>query len=59
VEYRAGTRIYAFMLAVVSGTLLTSGRYLGGAICGVLAIVLWALWKFARKRGDDDRRTIW
>lgn len=59
VEYRAPTRIYAFVLAIVSGTLLAAGHYLGAAITGVIAVVLLALWKFADARGDDDRHTIW
>jgi hypothetical protein len=59
VEYRAPTRIVAFVLAVVSGTLLAIGHYVGGAIAGVIAIVLMGLWKFANERGDDDRFTLW
>ena len=58
-EYRAGTPIAAFVLALVSGTLLASGHYLGGAITGALAVVLLALWLFANDRGDDDRHTLW
>jgi protein-S-isoprenylcysteine O-methyltransferase Ste14 len=58
-EYRAGTPIYAFVLAVVSGTLLATGHYIGGGIAGILAVILLALWKFANARGDDDRHTVW
>jgi hypothetical protein len=59
VEYRPPTRIYAFVLAVVSGVLLARGHLVGGGIAGVIALVLLALWKFANARGDDDRFTIW
>jgi hypothetical protein len=59
VEYRAPTPILAFVLAFVSGTLLATGQNVGGAIAGVIAIVLFGLWKFANERGDDDRHTIW
>ena len=58
-EYRAPTRIFAFVLAVVCGALLAQGHLLGGAITGLIALVLLALWKFADARGDDDRHTIW
>jgi hypothetical protein len=59
VQYRAPTPIYAFVLALVSGVLLASGHYLGGAVAAVIAIVLLALWRFAQQRGDDDRHTLW
>lgn len=59
VEYRAPTRTYAFVLAVVSGTLLATGHYVGGLVTGVAAVALLALWRFAERRGDDDRFTIW
>jgi protein-S-isoprenylcysteine O-methyltransferase Ste14 len=58
VEYRAGTPIYAFVLAVVSGTLFAAGHYVSGGITALTAIVLFALWRFANERGDD-RHTIW
>jgi len=58
-EFRAPTRIYAVVLAVVSGTLLATGHYVGGAITGGLAIFLMVLWKIAEDRGDNDRFTIW
>jgi protein-S-isoprenylcysteine O-methyltransferase Ste14 len=59
VEYRASTPLYAFVLAVVSGTLFATGHYLGGGITALIAVVLFALWQFANERGDDDRHTIW
>lgn len=44
---------------MVSGALLATGHYIGGAITGVLAAVLLGLWQFGNSRGDDDRHTIW
>jgi hypothetical protein len=45
--------ISAFVLAMVSGTLLATGEYLGGAIAAFLAIILMAAWDRARGRGED------
>jgi hypothetical protein len=43
----------------LSGVLLATGRYVAGAVFGVLAVVVFALWQFAQERGDDDRHTLW
>jgi len=59
VVYRAPTPIYAFVLAVVSGTLLATHHYVGGAVTAALAVLLMWLWQIANDRGDDDRHTIW
>jgi hypothetical protein len=57
--YGAPTRNYAIALAIVAGALLAAGSYAGGAICACLALVLYALARFAAARGDDDRHTLW
>jgi hypothetical protein len=46
------------MFAIISGTLLASGKYVGGAVTAVIAVVLLALFNLANDRGDDDRHTI-
>jgi hypothetical protein len=48
----------AFMLAIISGVLLAIGSYVGGAVTGALALVIYALWLVAIDRGDDDRHTL-
>jgi hypothetical protein len=53
VQFRAPTRPYAFVLAMVSGTLLSIGHYAGGAMAAAIAIVPLALANFADSRGDD------
>jgi hypothetical protein len=58
-DYGSPAPFVAFALALVSGTLLVIGSYIGGAVTGVLAITVFGLWRFARERGDDDRHTIW
>jgi hypothetical protein len=59
VEYGSPAPIVAFALAAVSGVLLAVGHYVGGAVTGVLAVVLFALWQLALRRGEDDRHTLW
>lgn len=58
-EYGSPAPFIAVVLALVSGTLLARGSYVGGAVAGALAVVVYALWLFARERGDDDRHTLW
>ena len=58
-EYRSPTPFIAFVLAMVSGVLLATGRYIGGGVTGTLALVIYAAWLYARDRDDDDRRTLW
>jgi hypothetical protein len=58
-EYGSGAPFIAFVLAIVSGTLLAIGTYVPGAVLGLLAILVLALWLFATERGDDDRHTLW
>jgi hypothetical protein len=58
-EYGSPAPFVAFVLAMVSGVLLATGRYVAGAVFGVLAVVVFALWQFAQERGDDDRHTLW
>jgi hypothetical protein len=59
VTYGSAAPFYAFILAVVAGTLLGTHGYLGGAITALLAVVIYGLHRFARDRGDDDSHTIW
>jgi hypothetical protein len=59
VEYGSPAPFIAIILAIVSGTLLAVESYVGGAITGVLAVIIFALWQFGRERGDDDSHTIW
>ena len=58
-EYRSPAPVVAFVLAVVSGVLLATGAYVGGAVTGSLALLVYGLWFFAQQRGDDDRHTLW
>jgi hypothetical protein len=59
VEYGSPAPLFALALAVVSGVLLAVGHYVGGAVTGVLAILLFALWQLALARGEHDRHTLW
>lgn len=56
--FRAPTRVYAFVFAVVAGVLLADGSYIAGGVLAGLAIALMAAWQSANRRGDDDRHTI-
>jgi hypothetical protein len=58
-EYGSPAPFVAFVLAMISGVLLATGKYVAGAVIGGLAILIFALWQFARERGDDDRHTLW
>jgi hypothetical protein len=58
-EYGSPAPFIAFALAMVSGALLATGSYIAGAATGVLAILVFAAWQFAKERGDDDRHTLW
>ena len=59
VEYRSPAPFVGFVLAMVGGVLLAIGQYAGGAVAAAFALVVYALWAFARERGDDDRYTLW
>lgn len=43
----------ALILAFVGGTLLGLGRYTGGAIAVVIALVFMAGWHYERSKGAD------
>jgi hypothetical protein len=58
-EYGSPAPFWVFALAMVSGTLLAIGSYVGGAIAGGFAVLVGVLWQRARQRGDDARHTIW
>jgi hypothetical protein len=58
-EYGSPAPIVAFALAVVSGVLLAVDHYVGGAVTGVLSVLLVASWQFALRRGENDRHTLW
>jgi hypothetical protein len=58
-EYGSPAPFIAFALALVAGTLLAGSHHVGGAVAAGLAVALFALWRFARERGDDDRHTLW
>jgi uncharacterized protein (TIGR03382 family) len=58
-EYGSPAPFWAFALAMVSGTLLAIGSYVGGTITGGFAVLVAVLWQRARRRGDDARHTIW
>jgi hypothetical protein len=55
----SGILVYATVFGVVSGTLLATGRYLGGAITGVIALLLMTGRYVTDRRGEDDRFTLW
>jgi hypothetical protein len=59
VEFGSPAPIFAFLLAMVSGALLATERYVAGAVLATLAIAVFGLWQFAMRRGDDDRHTLW
>jgi hypothetical protein len=59
VEYSSPAPLIAFVLAMVSGSLIATQHYIAGAVTGALAIVVFGLWRFAVDRGDDDRHTLW
>ena len=56
--WRPPNVLYAFTFAVVSGCLLAVGRYVAGAVLGVLAVLLLAARMYVDHRGEDDRFTI-
>lgn len=58
-EYRSPAPIFAFVAALVCGTLLATGDYVAGGVIGAVAILVYALWWLADQRGDDDRHTLW
>ena len=58
-QYGSPAPIIAFVLAMVGGALLATSRYISGTVVVVLAVLLFAAWRFAQDRGDDDRHTIW
>jgi len=58
-EYGSPAPLIAFVLAMISGALLATDRYIAGAIAGGLALLLYALWRYAMDRGDDARHTLW
>ena len=58
VEYGSPAPWYTLILAMVSGALLATGHYVGGTIVAGLAVLIFALWRYAESRGDDARHTI-
>ena len=58
-EYGSKAPFIAFTLAMVSGTILATGQYVGGAILAGLAVLVFALWQYAESRGGDARHTLW
>ena len=58
-EYGSPAPFLAFALAMVSGALLAVGQYLAGGILAGLAVIVYALWQLALRRGEDDRHTLW
>ena len=58
-EYGSAAPVVAFALAVVSGSLLAAGMYIGGGVTGVLAVLLLWLWRRAERKGEDSRHTLW
>lgn len=59
VEYGSPAPFIAFVLAMVGGVLLATGRYVGGSVAALLGVVIYGAWWFARERGDHDRHTLW
>ena len=59
VEYGSPAPFIAFALAMVGGVLLAAGRYVGGSVAALIGVVIYAVWWFARERGDDARHTLW
>ena len=59
IEYRSPAPFVAVGLAMVGGTLLATGAWLGGAAAVVLALIVYSAWQFAQRRGDDDRHVLW
>jgi hypothetical protein len=59
VEYGSPAPFYAFALAIVCGVLLATAHYVGAAVTGAIAVIVFWLWRVARARGDDDRHVLW
>jgi hypothetical protein len=57
--YGSPAPFVAFVLAMVSGTVLALGHYIAGGILGVLAVLIFGLWRYAEQRGDDARHELW
>jgi hypothetical protein len=58
-EYGSPAPFIAFVLAMVGGVLLATGRYVGGSVSALLGVVIYGAWWFARERGDDETHTLW
>jgi hypothetical protein len=58
-RWKAPTPIFAFVAAIVSGTLLAVGEYVGAVVLACIGILLLAAWQFAEARGDDDEHGFW
>ena len=56
--YGSPAPLIAFVLAMVSGSVLGLGRYFTAAVLAALAVILLAAWQYARSRGDDARHEI-
>ena len=56
--YGSPAPLIAFVLAMVSGTVLALGRYATAAVLAALAVILLGAWQYAESRGDDARHEI-
>jgi hypothetical protein len=56
--YGSPAPLIAFVLALVSGTVLALGRYITATVLAALAMILLAAWQYAESRGDDARHEI-
>ena len=58
-SYGSPAPLIAFVLAMVSGTVLALGRYLTAAVLAAMAVTLLGAWQYAESRGDNARHEIW
>jgi hypothetical protein len=50
--------LYAFVLAIVAGTLFAIGEYIGGAVAVTLSLTAAFAWQRAVRRGEHRRDGI-
>jgi membrane protein implicated in regulation of membrane protease activity len=50
--------LYAFILAIVAGTLLAIGEYVGAAVALTLSLIVTVAWQRAVRRGEHQRKGI-
>jgi hypothetical protein len=58
-EYGSPAPFVACVLAISAGVLIAVAEYAIGAFLAVMAVLVYGLWTYAMRRGDDDRHTLW